>query len=273
MDVIEALNKLSVIVNTEELKQSVPIACELRESIAANQIIATAESSGKLSELVKSEQVLLAQKLRNALNTLQVLAIEHVSELGYEIGDRMLQRVAEVIIQLDKDLNTVIATVNETVQEKIMKEQVTQGIKEEGAPVMALPDQEIVREELLPITAKRGTAVEEQITAIDSTYAIEEATHSEDKMSKDKQENLIDVETIDNAIVANGTPMQGIILKPANEKIVDDSKINTTGKSTGVNGNCAYYYCFIFLKNQDIEHLTQNIKFSIVSLTKSQLVC
>lgn len=261
MDVTEALDKLSVIVNTEDFKQSVQVACELRQSIAANLGIATAESSGQLSDLVKSEQVLLAKRLQKALTALQVLATDHVSELGSEIGDQMLHRVTEVVNQLDKDLNIVIATVNETVSEILMKKQVIQSKKEQIASVVTVADQEIIKDKLPPAN-DIDTVNVELFTAMDSTNAIEEATHSEENISNDKQGNLISVDSLDNATVTIARPAEELILKPASDKIVDVSEV--TGKSATVNGKCAYCYCLVFVENQDFDHLTQDIIFSIV---------
>lgn len=262
MDIIEVLDKLSAIVNTEELKQSVHVACVLRESIAANQGNTTAESSGKMSHLMGREQMILAYQLRNALTTLQVLAVDYSFELASEIGNEMLQRVAEVVIQLDEDLNDVIATVqtispkigivDDAVQEKIRESQVAQGLKEQVASVIAIANQGIVKEELLPANSIRDTAVVEQITAIDSTNETEEVTRSKDNVVIDKKGNLVNPEKIYDETVTLAALLLGVILKPTDETIVKHNVVTTVEKSARANSKSAYFYCFIFLKSQSI---------------------
>lgn len=240
MDVIEAIDKLSVIVNTEELKQSVHVACELRERIAANQGNAIVESSSELRNLVRREQVLLAQQLHIALTTLQVLAMDNASVLVSEIGDQMLHRIAEIAIQLDEDLNAVIARmqiilpqgkdVNETVQEKII-ELVMDNQKEQVAPIMDVSSTEILREELLSATGICDGDDMQEITAIDRMNVIEELPNSEGNVLVDKQADLINV------------------TRTADEKIIDHSEVITIIlKYARSNGQSARY-CFMFLEN------------------------
>lgn len=243
--------------NTEELKQSVHVACELRESIAATQTNAKLVSSSELRNLVRIEQALLAQQLRIALNTLQVLAVDNATELGSKIGDQMLQRVAEVSIQLDEDLNIVIATVqiispqfkvvNETMQENIKEELIMQSLKEQVAPVIdVIASNEIVKEELLSASEIRDTTDVEEINAIGRANVIEELTHAKDNILVDKEAGLIFVETKDNESVIMATLTQGIISKPVDEQIGNDSEVITLPVKTAlVNGKRACY-CFIF---------------------------
>lgn len=105
---MEALDKLSVVGKTEEFKQSVHVASELRNSILASLKIVAAEPSGQYSGTIKSEQVLLVQQLQSALSALEVLVLDNAPEFAPVIGDQALQRMAEVVTQLHDDLSTVI---------------------------------------------------------------------------------------------------------------------------------------------------------------------
>lgn len=249
MDVIEALDKMSATVNTEELKQSVHVACDLREIIAANLDNVTAEWSEEMCDIVRSEQVLLTQQLRTALITLRILTIDHAPELECDIGDEMLQRVTQVAIQLDEDLTAVMSIVQtsspqkkvlkETVQEKIIDEQVVQSVKEQVASDMSLANEDIEREELLSTNGIRDTVVVEQITAIDISNVIEVEPRLEDNMLIDKQADLINVETIDNKTVLMATPIEGISLKAAEKEIVNDCEVVAV-KCARANGKCAH---------------------------------
>lgn len=127
-DLVEALDQLSVLAKTEELKQSVPVAYKLRESIATNQ--EGAEVSGKLNDAVKSEQIQLAKRLQSALTLLQAIISEHTNEITSGIGDQTLQRVAEVATQLHEGLVVVIPAVHVAVQQAVI-ESLAQIVSEE----------------------------------------------------------------------------------------------------------------------------------------------
>lgn len=134
-DFVKALDKLFVVSKSEELKQSMYVAYQLRESIAAKQESAATETIDELSNILASEQVQLAQQLQSALSVLQVLVLDHAPQLAPAIDDQVLQRVVEVTTQLHEDLAAVIAATHVAVQQadfancqtehQILKESIT----------------------------------------------------------------------------------------------------------------------------------------------------
>lgn len=101
---MEALNKLSVVGNTEQLKQSVQVAGQLRDGIVANLQIVTMDSSDQISIQV---QIPLVQQLESALSALQVLVLDHAHE--FSPYDHALRHVGEVATQLHEDLSKIAA--------------------------------------------------------------------------------------------------------------------------------------------------------------------
>lgn len=120
-DFVDALDKLSVITKTEELKQSVHVAYKLREKAVANQECAAGDMKGKLNDTVTNEQVQLAQQLQSALIMLYDLALEHAHELTYVVGDQVMQRVTEVTTQLYDDLAVFISTPHVEIQRAVIE--------------------------------------------------------------------------------------------------------------------------------------------------------
>lgn len=106
---VVTLDKLSEVGKTEEFKQSVKTASELRDSIVANLNIMAAEPSDQISGVIKSDQALLVQQLQSALSALQVLVLDHARDLTHVISDRALQRVADVATRLHENLSKVVS--------------------------------------------------------------------------------------------------------------------------------------------------------------------
>lgn len=106
-DLVDTLNKLSVILKMEDLKPSVYVAYELHKSFAAYQERTATNIYGKINDAVTSKQKQLALQLQSTLLLLQDLALKHLHELTLAIGDQTLQQVTEVTTQLYKDLALV----------------------------------------------------------------------------------------------------------------------------------------------------------------------
>lgn len=115
-DLVDALNKLSVILKMEDLEPSVYVAYELHKSIAANQERVATKIYGKMNDAITSEQKQLALQLQSTLLLLQDLALKHVHELTLAIGDQTLKQVTEVTTQLYKDLALVESVPHVAVQ-------------------------------------------------------------------------------------------------------------------------------------------------------------
>lgn len=108
---------MSVVPKTEELKQSLHVACQLRESIAAKQESAAAETVSELNNIATNEQIQLAQQLQSALTALQVIVLYNAPQLAPVMGDQVLQRVAEVATQLHENLVTAITATQVAAQQ------------------------------------------------------------------------------------------------------------------------------------------------------------
>lgn len=110
-EVVEVIKKLSTAANAEELKNSISVAQELRESVAA---VVTTTNDRKEEELIgdalqnaaQVEQANLAQQLQRALSALQVVAIESAGPAP-DLNENVLQKIVEVITQLNEDLSVV----------------------------------------------------------------------------------------------------------------------------------------------------------------------
>lgn len=103
--------------NTEDIKQSVHIAGELRKSFASNQKSVIAELSSQLDSALKSEQILLAQNLQSALSVLKVLVLDQAPELTTAISDQVLQRVVVVATRLYEHIGAVLASAQVVLQQ------------------------------------------------------------------------------------------------------------------------------------------------------------
>lgn len=145
---MEVLDSLAEVTNVEELKQSVHLACQLRESILVNCNNSNAEISSESSDYgVQSQRAHLAHQLQSALTALQVMTLDHAPALVSSIGDQMLQRVAEVTSQLFKDLEELrVISVTQVAadQANITKKEKSTVFEEEVQKDVALEEQTIV---------------------------------------------------------------------------------------------------------------------------------
>lgn len=117
-ELLEVLDRLAEVANVEELKQSVNIACELRESILTNCNRLDTEMSSESSDAgAQRQQAHLAHQLQSALTTLQVLTLDHAPALATSIGDQTLQRVTEAASQLFEELTAVVSATQVAVQQ------------------------------------------------------------------------------------------------------------------------------------------------------------
>ncbi|KAF9412527.1 hypothetical protein HW555_008996 [Spodoptera exigua] len=107
IELIEIVEEISAIIKIDDIKETIDIAKELRESIVATETIAeNDETRYKLIE-VRHEQNKLAKKLQTALSALQVQVFERAQELAPDLSTEVLQRIAQVTAQLQADLVAV----------------------------------------------------------------------------------------------------------------------------------------------------------------------
>lgn len=108
--VIEIVNELSNITNTETLKESVVVAKKLRESIMATDYSATAEEASPINRNIISEQAILAHTLQDVLSTLHAQVLDSTQENAPAFPPDALKRVSEIISNLQDGLATAIVS-------------------------------------------------------------------------------------------------------------------------------------------------------------------
>ncbi|CAH1647412.1 unnamed protein product [Spodoptera littoralis] len=92
---IKTIDQISAIVTVDELKQSVDVACDLRENIE------------KINENITSDNIDNLLKLQNALSVVQVISLDATNELSLVVEKDKLERV----IASGTDLASAIAVV------------------------------------------------------------------------------------------------------------------------------------------------------------------
>lgn len=252
-ELLEVLDRIVEIANVEELKQSVEIAFELRESILASCNSSDEEMSTMSSDFsVQSQHVHLAHQLQSALMALQVLTVEQAPTLASSIGDQMLQRVAEVTSQLFEDLAAVVSAMQVAVQQADMKnkteqkqpvntgmstEQIEKSIMvcEEAAivqkdvaldvqpdePVVFLATEAAIAEVELQVTENMNEIVPklfEQATSIESTDTIAQL------LGKTKVEENIEIDAVELTVINSDeteSAEQQAVNKSSSKLIVD----------------------------------------------------
>lgn len=111
-EVLEAVDQLSSLPNTEELKVSLAVAKELRDTIATIEVLAGSEETVALAEEARIQQIHLEKQLQDSLTSLQVHIFDSVEEISPIIDKELVKKVANVITHLQEDLK--IATITST---------------------------------------------------------------------------------------------------------------------------------------------------------------
>lgn len=109
-EILEAVDQLSALPNFEELKVSLAVAKELRDTIAAVEILAGSEETVAVAEEARIQQVHLEKKLQDSLSTLQIHIFDSVEEISPIIDQELVQKVADVVTHLQEDLKTATIT-------------------------------------------------------------------------------------------------------------------------------------------------------------------
>uniref|UniRef100_A0A2A4IV22 KASH domain-containing protein n=1 Tax=Heliothis virescens TaxID=7102 RepID=A0A2A4IV22_HELVI len=102
-EVSEVVGEISVLTNSQELKDTIELAKGLKESIE----FVPSEESVELTN-VKIEQGKLAEKLQDALSILLDKTLEHAEEIVPKVNPNALQKVSEIITHLQEDLEKAI---------------------------------------------------------------------------------------------------------------------------------------------------------------------
>lgn len=223
-ELVEAFDKLSAIGKIEEFQQSVRVAGELRESIITNQVIISAEPSGKISSILKEEQIPLAQQLQSALSALQVMVLDHAEELAPVIGDQTLQRVAAVFTQLHEQIAGLQADFTNSENKHEIKE-------------LIKDDKSTIR-----------TIQEDKSKAFDKSVTFKnEVALSKEQATETVVEPVTSLATkLENVIVLEAESHLNTVTKLEDE-IKDSTMTDVEGKvETPITGNFILSYSFLF---------------------------
>lgn len=109
-ETLEAVDKLSALPNFEELKVSLMVAKELRDTIAAIEVLTGSEETVAVAEEARIEQAKLENKLQDFLTSVQVHVFDTVEEISPSIDPELLRKVADVVTHLQEDLISAIGT-------------------------------------------------------------------------------------------------------------------------------------------------------------------
>lgn len=227
---IEVVAYLSAVANVSELKESLNVAKELRESIAESVAGAKVVLGGTLISGVTDKQTELALQLQVALSTLRILALGTVSPSVTEV-EHSLQRAVEVVEQLDKDLASIAKT-------KTIKTAMQQATVEEAITDIENP------EHIKVITSEQdgvyvtGTASEEVPAFVFIKPIAAESTHSHATENIEKrysQDSLVEIvpllETplvLERNITIN-SDVTDKIASPGKEIVLHDQEIKGDG--------------------------------------------
>ncbi|XP_047040434.1 titin homolog isoform X8 [Helicoverpa zea] len=177
IELIEIVEEISAIIKIDDLKETIDIAKELRESIAASELITEEEAGLGRETEIRKEQTRLAQKLQTALSALQVQVLEHVQELAPTLSTEVLQRITRVTAQLSADLVAVT------------------GIR----VALQAPAEPLTEIEQATVESQAVVAIPELVTATESEETILEQTGVVDQLSSSEQ-LFVTTEMLEKAI-------------------------------------------------------------------------
>lgn len=109
-ETLEAVDKLSALPNFEELKVSLTVAKELRDTISAIEILTGSEETVAVVEEARIEQAKLENKLQDFLTSVQIHVFDTVEEISPSIDPVLVQKVADVVTHLQEDLKSATGT-------------------------------------------------------------------------------------------------------------------------------------------------------------------
>lgn len=222
IELIEIVEEISAIIRIEDIKETMDIAKELRESFASSDIITKGEVSEDKYIVIRQEQARLAHKLQTALSSLQVQVLERTQELAPEISAEVLQRIGKVTSQLQADL-VVVTSMHVILQaptELVEKVEVTEkpdiALRMTGETVIAADIEESILREL---DINKHSIFGEQLFV--TTEMLEKkieqptATSKSEKVYQESTEPVMEIETelLDDAcIVSSAIPVEPQLL-------------------------------------------------------------
>lgn len=154
---IEIIEEISAIIRIDDVKETMEIAKELRDSISASQLSTDEDISQEKTIETREKQANLAQRLQIALSALQVQVLEGAQELAPELSTEVLQRIAKVTGQLEADLVAVTGIrvavqapsepIKETVEVIESTDRQTASVCPTGSELVAITSESIVLEQ------------------------------------------------------------------------------------------------------------------------------
>nr|XP_037874741.1 titin homolog isoform X4 [Bombyx mori] len=106
IELIEIVEEISAVIEIEDLKETIEMAKDLRETFVTSDMI-NDEVAESIKEEILIEQARLAHKLQKAISALQVQVFDSAQEMVPELSTEIFQRVARVTAQLQADLMAV----------------------------------------------------------------------------------------------------------------------------------------------------------------------
>lgn len=192
-DLAGSINKLSAVIDIEELKQAVKLAKELRENIADIEDSVTLELPCTDIEIKKSKQGQLVQNLHNALSMIQNQILDNYQPLESVFDTLKLQKVANVTVNLQSNLAAAVSNVTF----------ITHGVDRTSpsGPVLSIQEERILEKQqpvLFAANDKQETVLKETFTELDlsdlssshNIIAKETATSQEVKSDKQSFEHM-----------------------------------------------------------------------------------
>lgn len=182
---MQLIDIVSIATNNEDLKQSVNVAKQLQESIAAVNTLTEEGVIDTPQETALVEQTQLAHQLQNALSSLQIVAVDSGLELKSAVKKDDLQHLVNIVTQLNEDLAVVVKAKIPSVEILSQKAAEVLGDTKSAKTV------ESVTETASEIAKEEFTLIQELKTFTDSTESetadIAVALRSTDQIVQDIQ--------------------------------------------------------------------------------------
>lgn len=129
-DVIEVVNEISLIINLNDLKESVNVAKELFVSVATLNSVAPEESTCSLREEIYEQEQKLTHQLHSALTVLHEQGLEHIQQQVPLIDLEALHKMVNIAENLESDLNVAIISQPSIIDIETPKDTFAESVKE-----------------------------------------------------------------------------------------------------------------------------------------------
>lgn len=177
---IEILDNLATVINTEELKQTVNISKALHENIASIEKTTQEDSSSTELVIEQAKQGELVKKLQSALLVVQEQIFDNYQQLESVCDTDKLQQVADITVNLQTNLAAVVTVSDKAQEEELTKSEfdipsttVAETIASQVGETVSLEQAELAKLEEIAKEQVKPTAVDSENIAMGiSTEAI-----------------------------------------------------------------------------------------------------